>query len=70
MIEPQEIENRFKYHRPYSDKAQRHDAIRKTMEMAAMHVNRACQDGREKNLAITKLEEAMMWANAAIARND
>ena len=25
--------------------------------------------GREKELAITKLEEAMFWANAAIARN-
>jgi hypothetical protein len=24
--------------------------------------------GREKALAITKLEEAMLWANAAIAR--
>jgi len=25
-------------------------------------------EGREKSLAITKLEEAMMWGNAAIAR--
>lgn len=32
-------------------------------------INATCPDGREKSLAMTKLEEAAMWANAAIARN-
>ncbi|WP_406501815.1 hypothetical protein OHA04_34460 [Streptomyces sp. NBC_01590] len=27
-----------------------------------------CPAGREQDLAITKIEEAMFWANAAIAR--
>lgn len=34
----------------------------------ALVVNEACEDGREKSLALTKLEEATMWATAAIAR--
>lgn len=29
----------------------------------------APQGGREKALAITKIEEAVMWANAALARH-
>lgn len=27
-------------------------------------------DSREKSLALTHLEDAVMWANAAIARNE
>ena len=29
-----------------------------------------CPSSRERSLAITKLEEAIMWANASIARNE
>ena len=28
-----------------------------------------CPNSREKSLAMTKLEESVMWANASIARN-
>jgi hypothetical protein len=40
------------------------------MLYAAQFVDRICPDGREKSTAITKLEEAMFWANAAIARQE
>ena len=33
-------------------------------------INKQCPDSREKSTAITKIEEAVMWANAAIARNE
>lgn len=33
-------------------------------------VNKLCPDSREKSLSITKIEEAMMWANASISRNE
>jgi predicted DNA-binding helix-hairpin-helix protein len=33
-------------------------------------IEACCPDSREKSLAHTKVEEATMWANAAIARNE
>jgi len=38
--------------------------------MLAAYINENCPDSREKSLAFTKLEEAVMWANASIARNE
>lgn len=64
-----DIENRFSYHKPTEKKASKHEAIRGDMLRTAHYWNGELPDGREKSLAITKLEEAMFWANAAIARN-
>ena len=35
-----------------------------------MTIQGECPESREKSLAFTKLEECIMWANAAIARNE
>lgn len=65
-----ELAHRFRYHPPKDDTtAGAHQWIRDAMLVAAIHVNDNCPEGREKALAFTKLEEAMFWANAAIARN-
>lgn len=64
------LSNRFRYHKPGSDTvANAHSSIRLTLENAAKLVVTICPAGREQALALTKLEEAMMWANAAITRN-
>lgn len=34
-----------------------------------IHITHKTPKSREQSLAITKVEEAMFWANAAIARN-
>ena len=39
------------------------------MKELAYLIDDLCPKSREKSLAITKIEEAMMWANASIARN-
>jgi hypothetical protein len=66
----QQFENNFKYHPATGDKGQRHEDIRNTLKNAAYFIEKHCPNSRERSLAITKLEEAMMWANAAIARNE
>lgn len=66
-----DLQNRFQYHPPKDEQTkQSHEIVRQIMFDAAKAVNELCPEGREKSLAITKLEEAMMWANAAIARSN
>ncbi|MEO0479614.1 MAG: hypothetical protein AAF196_09050 [Planctomycetota bacterium] len=44
-----------------------HQAVRARTTELAQWVNSALPDGREKSIALTKLDEARMWANAAVA---
>ncbi|MFE0877303.1 hypothetical protein ACFW4X_21010 [Streptomyces smyrnaeus] len=66
---PEDIEHRFAFHAATTDeKRDAHTSVRQTCRRAADHINDLCPDGREKSLAIARLEEAMFWANAALAR--
>lgn len=64
-----DIEHRFAFH-PATTQERRddHALVRDRTHELANVFNQLVPDGREKDLAITKLEEAMFWANAAIAR--
>lgn len=65
-----ELDNRFDYHQPSSNGvADNHEAIRDIIGATARQVIEFTPSCREQSLALTKLEEAMFWANAAIARN-
>jgi hypothetical protein len=61
---------RFTYHAPKGNQAQRYEKMREWGLHVASFIQENCPDSREKSLAITKLEEAIMWANASIARNE
>lgn len=68
-MNPEDIENRFAYHPPRTtDKVRAHENVRGLCWDLAAALNELLPDGREKALAITHLEEVMMWSNAAIAR--
>lgn len=64
------IENNFTYHPPIGDQQSRYELLRDRAKELAYFFDTQCPPSREKSLAITKLEEAVMWANAAIARNE
>jgi len=66
----EEIDKRFTYHPPIGGQLYRYNALRMAGRTLADAVNSLCPESREKEIAITKLEEAVMWANAAIARRD
>lgn len=65
-----QLKHRFDYHPPTSDdRRERHERVRAAcLEAAEVVVEETGPSTREQSLAITKLEEAMFWANAAIAR--
>ena len=62
------IEHDFTYHSPNGEKAERHVKMRQLAKQLAREMVELCPAGRERSTALTKLEEALMWANAAIAR--
>lgn len=70
MIDTEELKSRFTYHPPKDDQPARYEAIRaKALELALLIVN-STRHSREQSTALTHLESAVMFANAAIARNE
>jgi len=70
IAESEEIENNFKYHKPTQSQQERYVSLREKAKELAYLIGNYCPQSREKSLAFTKLEEAIMWANASIARNE
>lgn len=69
MATLEDIENRFSFHPANTvDRQQFHGWVRTRCESLATYLNDAIPPGREQALALTKLEEVMFWANAAVAR--
>lgn len=69
MTKREQIENAFTYHAPKDGQPAKYVQIRDTAKSLALLIDELAPESREKSVAITKLEEAVMWANAAIARN-
>ncbi len=61
-------DDRFKYHQPTEAAARLHNDYRLDVAGLCDWVEFNVPECRERSLAITKLEEAMFWGNAAIAR--
>ena len=64
------IERDFTYHPPAAGQPQRYEALRAKAKELAMLIAETTPPSREQSLALTHLETAVMWANAAIARNE
>lgn len=63
------INNNFEYHPTTDEQVVSYEVIRSQAKGLALDIQSRCPESREKSLAFTKLEECVMWANAAIARN-
>lgn len=63
------IEKNFTYHAPKEGQPEKYTVIREEAKALAHLIDEQCPNSREKSLAMTKLEEASMWANASIARS-
>ena len=63
-----DLEHRFSYHPPRPDQVPRYEAIRQAAKEFAELVADLCPQGRERALALTHLEQSVMWANAGISR--
>jgi len=64
-----QIENNYTYHAPTEGDIKKYTTIREKAKEFAYLIDNACPNSREKSLAHTNLEQAVMWANASIARN-
>lgn len=62
-----EIHERFKHHPPTPERIEDHQTVRDSSETLAHTFNSLLPESREKSLALTAVQEAAMWANAALA---
>ena len=67
---PYPLNNNFTYHPPFGDQVSRYQVIRDAAKKFAELILSDTPDSREQSLALTNLEQAVFWANAAIARNE
>ena len=64
------IQRDFVYHAPKGDQPRRYEHLRAEARALALVIVSFTPPSREQSLALTHLEEAIFWANAAIARGE
>lgn len=69
MTKRDQIERNFTYHAPRPGQPAKYEHIRSTAKDLSLVLVDLCPESRELSTALTKLEESVFWANAAIARS-
>lgn len=64
------IEKRFQARTPSADQAGRCERFRDAARELALFAAELSPVCRERSTALTKIEEAVMWFDAAVARNE
>jgi len=64
------LERVFSFHPPKAGQGERYVKIRELARDYAVELISMCPDSIELEYAMTKLQECVMFANAAIARNE
>jgi hypothetical protein len=63
------IENRFTYHTPKEGQPQKYEKLRSKAKELAYLILAEVPASAEQAVALERLEDAVFWANAGIARN-
>lgn len=70
MRSEEEIADAFRHHPPSTPEViAKHEGVRAECHALAQYIFRECPPCAETTLAIRNVEQAMFYANAAIARN-
>ena len=69
-IDADELAIRFTYHPPQGTQPDRYRELRDAAARFADLIVTSTPESREQALALTNLEQAVFWANAAIARRE
>lgn len=67
-IDLDSLTNRFTYHAPQGDQPVRYERVRAQALALAKLIVENCPSSPERSTALTRLDETVMHANAAIAR--
>jgi hypothetical protein len=60
----------YTYHAPKGDQQERYVALRNAALAFAQLIVASTPQSREQSVALTNVQQAVMWANAAIAINE
>ena len=60
----------FTYHPPSPKQIPKYNELRDRAKVFAKFIVQSCPESRERSLAITNLQQVVMWANASIAINE
>ena len=69
LITKETVEHVFTYHTPSGDQSTRYSVIRNTARSLAHTILDNTPVSPEQTLALRRLQEVVMWANASIAIN-
>ncbi len=69
-MENAELPRMFTYHKPTAEQESRYTDLRQAGFVLVGRIRRSTRASAEQTLAIRKVQEAIMWANAAIAINE
>lgn len=67
MAFQEQIENKMRYHAPTPEKRVRHEAVQDAALAFALVIAANTDQSDEQKLALERVIEAKLWANAAIA---
>ena len=65
-----DLDQVYTYHSPHGTQERRYVALRNKAKELAQLIEEFTPQSREQSVALTNVQQAVMWANAAIAINE